>query len=164
MDIIILKKVRYLFTIILAAMVISAIVTIVRTDFSDKEPERKGSIDIAETNPKEDFVECDAEWDQADQEYYEDRKSMVSIVDPQEQLSREDFLPIKAHFMKAEEIGRFLSENNLSCDHVTVVDGSAGMEDKNPCFDIVMEEYPSIKIHVVYYMITEEFSFQIMSI
>lgn len=129
------------------------------------DSEKLGEIKIDEPAPESDIVpyEPDKEWQDADEEYYEDRKYMIPIVDEDEQLSRSGFLSIKAHFMKSEAIGTYLEENGYHCEQVYVVPGSAKKDGNNSYFTISMDEYPSILIQVTYYGITESFAFEVLS-
>lgn len=153
-----------IFTIIIA---LGWILLSVFKAITDSKPEvgmEKGSITIAESEKDTMPLQPDAEWEKADNEYYEGRENLIPIVDDEEQLSQENFLPLKAHFLKSEAIGGFLKEKGLTCEQVYVVPDSAVKDGNNASFLLAMDEYPNLEISVTYYTLTEEFQFEIISL
>lgn len=153
-----------IFTIIIALGWILLSVFKAITDSKSEVGMEKGSITIAESEKDTVPLQPDAEWEEADKEYYEGRENLIPIVDEEEQLSQENFLPLKAHFLKSEAIGGFLKEKGLTCEQVYVVPDSAVKDGNNASFLLTMDEYPNLEISVTYYTLTEEFQFEIISL
>lgn len=107
-------------------------------------------------NPTEDYVK-------ADEEYYEARENYVTISDADDVLSQNNFLPVKAHFIRNEQIGAFLAENGYECEQVIVIPNHAEKVDNNSTFYCELPGYDNVLLECVWYGMTEEFRFQIIA-
>lgn len=125
-----------------------------------QEQTEYGKILISKTDNYEFVLPENPEKEAADEVYEQERPYNVSIIDDQELLSEKGFLPIRAHILKSEAIGRYLYDEGYNTDEVIVVDGSTRKEINRSVFDIMLPDQPEVQFRVTYHHVTEEFLFE----
>lgn len=126
-----------------------------------KDIAEKGQIKLQEKKSEFQKPE-DPSWEQADMDYELSKPNNIIIVDDESALSTENFLSMKAHFMKSEAIGNYLAEQGYDCSEVIVISDSLKKEGNNSYFAVQLLEYPEAILHITWYGKTEEFDFLVV--
>lgn len=107
-------------------------------------------------NPTDDLID-------ADDEYYQRRECHVTIIDPEDILSQSGFLPVKAHFVRNDEIAKYLNQSGYECEEVEITTEKGPLKKgNNSTFYCILPEYDQVFLKCTWYGMTEEFKFEII--
>ena len=159
------KKKIILLMLFVVTIATSFIIIKILTEKADNSNDeiKKGELSMNE-NTFEEFINTPTDdIVAADNDYYEKRKYHVAIIDPDDILSKINFLPTKAHFVKNEEIAKYLHQVGYDCDEVEVTsDIPPFKKDNNSTFYCQLPEYDNVLLKCTWYGMTEEFKFEIV--
>ena len=159
------KTLLLMLIIVIAAMIFLVTKLLTERGTTSDESVKKGELALS-SNIVEEFTDFTPSDDliEADDAYYEKRKYHVTISDPEDLLSENNFLPIKAHFIRNEEIAKYLDQQGYQCDEVEIAtDPAPYKKDHNSIFYCILPGYDNVLLKCTWHGITEDFKFEFIS-